>query len=62
MFISAPAGMIALTLWLVEGPDLKLRFAVVWVTAALAGKAQHNKPPARLLTKTTTRDRMGFVP
>ena len=34
-FISAPAGMTALTLWVVEGPDLKLRFAVVWVTAAL---------------------------
>ena len=30
----APAGMTALTLWVVEGPDLKLRFAVVWVTAA----------------------------
>ena len=29
MFISAPAGMTAFTLWLVEGPDLKLRFAVV---------------------------------
>ena len=26
--------MTALTLWVVEGPDLKLRFAVVWVTAA----------------------------
>jgi hypothetical protein len=34
MSIAAPAGMTAFTLWLVEGPDLRLRFAVVWVTAA----------------------------
>ena len=36
MFYPLSAGMTALTLWLVEGPDLKLRFAVVWVTAASA--------------------------
>jgi hypothetical protein len=35
MSIAAPAGMTAFTVWLVEGPDLKLRLAVVWVTAAL---------------------------
>ena len=28
------SGNDCLHLWLVEGPDLKLRFAVVWVTAA----------------------------
>ena len=37
MSIAAPAGMTAFTLWLMEGPALKLRLAVVWVTAASDG-------------------------
>ena len=32
--LKCPRYDTAFTLWLVEGPDLKLRFAVVWVTAA----------------------------
>jgi hypothetical protein len=44
MSIRAPAGMTALTWWCVEGPARKFRFAVVWVMAALAGRAENTKP------------------